>query len=237
MKTLIGFCGAPYSGKDESAYLLSEITGIPKYSFAYPIKKIIGDLFNFDSRHSQGELKEDVKLYTTERWRRNIVSLSRGYLCGFINHLEDYEIIDKFYKTVLLPHMASENEYKDRATLHCSPRQLYQKFGTEFGRSIKGNLWIDIAKTKYEEQNALIIPDLRFNNEAEWIKENKGMIVKMNREESKEVSIHSSETSLLKEHIDITVCNNGTLEDLKVSIQMVSDYYLQSPVVSTNDFL
>lgn len=105
-----------------------------------------------------------------------------------------------------------------------SPRQLFQILGTEFGRDMLGqDIWIkaiarDIEQNQHE---TVVITDLRFENEAEYIKSIGGVIWEVEREDLPEVRSHSSENGIPKEYVDFTIKNNGTLEELKAEVGKV----------------
>ena len=60
----------------------------------------------------------------------------------------------------------------------------------------------------------MFIPDTRFENEAESIKERNGIILRIDRESAKSEDTHASEAGLPGELIDIVVDNNGSIDDL-----------------------
>lgn len=62
MKKLIGVTGAARAGKDTIAAYLVEKYNFDRYSFASPIKTACNFIFGWDSRHSDGSLKEIVDL-------------------------------------------------------------------------------------------------------------------------------------------------------------------------------
>lgn len=62
-----------------------------------------------------------------------------------------------------------------------SPRQVYRLFGTDFGRRmIRDDIWLRQAYAKSRGCDVLIIDDLRFPNEAEWVRAN-GLFVHVSR--------------------------------------------------------
>lgn len=60
---------------------------------------------------------------------------------------------------------------------------LLQVLGTDVLRRLDPNIWIDILHAQIEEEapRVAIIPDIRFPNEAEWIKAHGGFVVKIAR--------------------------------------------------------
>lgn len=62
-----------------------------------------------------------------------------------------------------------------------SPRTAYQKFGTDFGRKmLRDDIWLKCAELATQNKN-IIITDLRFENEVEWVRRQGGLIVHVHR--------------------------------------------------------
>jgi hypothetical protein len=106
-----------------------------------------------------------------------------------------------------------------------SPRQLMQTLGTEWGRNIiHPNIWVLMAHRFHLEhpEAALIVPDIRFENEAKWIRNCKhGLVIHLEREQAPPVHPHSSEYGVTRAPQDLIVQNNGTLEDLQIAAREV----------------
>ena len=100
-----------------------------------------------------------------------------------------------------------------------SPRQAYQLFGTEFGRSLREDLWLRMAEVKYRKQGSLIITDIRFENEASFIRQNGGIIIHVSRKDCEKVNAHSSEAGIAWNARDMTIPNDGTIEDFKSKVK------------------
>ena len=98
-----------------------------------------------------------------------------------------------------------------------SPRKLYQRLGTEVGRGIDVNIWVKNAEM-FVRQNAgftVVITDVRFSNEAFWIHNRGGVVINIVREQNDiKENKHSSEDGLKPDDIDLTIYNNGTIEDM-----------------------
>jgi len=98
-----------------------------------------------------------------------------------------------------------------------SPRYLAQTLGTEWGRElVHPELWIKIADVKHQQHKSLIIPDVRFQNEAEWIRNNSGAILYITRPGQEIISEngHSSEAGFDKSLITNRIVNDGSIQDL-----------------------
>jgi len=109
-----------------------------------------------------------------------------------------------------------------------SPRQLMQTLGTEWGRDlVHPDLWLKLAQRHWENlteycidtfgeiPEGLVIPDVRFENEAKWIREN-GMLIHVVRPDNWEVASHISEAGIEfdPKKGDGHILNSGTLEEL-----------------------
>ncbi|MCY1290984.1 hypothetical protein D9M69_564580 [compost metagenome] len=102
-----------------------------------------------------------------------------------------------------------------------SPRQLMQTLGTEWGRDcVHPDLWVLLAAQAwrslgYTRANGMVISDVRFDNEADWIFRSGGHLIEIQRDVSG-VSEHRSEKGLSSifrlGHWVVT--NDGSIEDL-----------------------
>lgn len=117
-----------------------------------------------------------------------------------------------------------------------SPRQIAQLLGTEGGRELfRQDLWTKRAELAYlqhkeaieylqpqtfgklEGMAGMVITDVRFPNEAQWIKAMGGTVIHIERpgaDGKVGVSAHASEAGYPDELKDHILLNAGTLEDL-----------------------
>ena len=109
---------------------------------------------------------------------------------------------------------------KDAEGNYYTIRQLLQKFGTEVGRNISPNLWVDALMNDYIKakldgyEKDWIVTDVRFENEAEAIRKNGGILIRLNRNTGFNDQ-HSSETALDNyKNFDLVIDNNGTIDEL-----------------------
>lgn len=115
-------------------------------------------------------------------------------------------------------------------SLKRSPRYLMQTLGTEWGRElIHPNLWVYLAHQQLINNGpGMIISDIRFNNEADWVRARNGVIAHVHRTERQEVNPHASENGIIVESRDIVVFNNGTLEELQLTLRGLFDGEFQA---------
>ena len=109
--------------------------------------------------------------------------------------------------------------------------------GTEWGRSIKENIWVNNCLDRiYEAEkqgcylsgepfvNNFFITDVRYPNEAQALKENDFYLIKIDRKNrpEEERASHTSENALNDyKDWDFVIDNNGSLEDLYEQLQRV----------------
>lgn len=109
-----------------------------------------------------------------------------------------------------------------------SPRRMAQTLGTQWGRNnISYDFWIAIMQQELSLAggiNFITIPDVRYDNEAEWIRESGGTVIVLSRETAPEVYPHSSELPILPNQDDWKIENNGTLDELYISIRTAHNY-------------
>lgn len=64
-------------------------------------------------------------------------------------------------------------------------RELLQKMGHEWGRTLNPNMWIHAIQRRIEldeaDINRIVIDDVRYDNEVEWIKKHGGIILGVDR--------------------------------------------------------
>ena len=104
-----------------------------------------------------------------------------------------------------------------------SPRELYQLLGTDIARNIDVNVWVkgaNIFSRNHPDQN-IVITDVRFSNEAFWIREQGGIVVYLQSDTRgiDEHSGHSSENGLQGSDVDIIIQNDGTINALHEKLE------------------
>lgn len=193
---LIGLSGVAQSGKSSVAHILKSKYGFKEYSFA---EGVYESLYRLDPVI----LIQDTVTgaYTYPRLR------------GLVDELGWFEA--KKFPMV---------------------RELLQKMGTECGREIHGeNVWVDRTIRKiYDEigvehgwdgtlvhiSGDVVIPDVRFDNEAREIQEHNGYVIEVDRGLGP-VNYHKSEAGVSPEYLSGTIDNRGTLADLENNVEMM----------------
>lgn len=109
-----------------------------------------------------------------------------------------------------------------------SYREMLQKLGTDFARNmIHEDFWVQMLDTKIKGIPSAIqlvfITDVRFDNEAEWIRYNGGAVIEIIREghtllERTEAE-HSSEDGISQLLVDYRMLNDSGVEDLGFKLE------------------
>ena len=122
---------------------------------------------------------------------------------------------DDSLKEVVIPHW------------NMTPRQMFQLEGTEAGRNVFGyDIWLKRFLLTYnllKDTDDIVVPDVRFDNEAELISSLGGIIIEVRRGHaglSGSAGAHISESglSLPADHV---IDNNGTLEELHAKFEAI----------------
>ncbi len=116
----------------------------------------------------------------------------------------------------------NEREWKERLLpgFNVSPRHLAQTLGTEWGRNLIGpDFWIKILARRLVYP--CVISDVRFPNEAKFIRENEGLLIKIHRtsEDRKTEEVHPHASEQLDFEAGVLFENSGTIQDLYDSFE------------------
>lgn len=229
MAKLIGIAGNKHNGKDTAACMLNYIiqkgtkaryedwytlygrNGVmcdPQcvVHFADYPKYILSNIFNID----------------VDRFFNNQYKDILWYCFDTKTFIDDATVSKEKYFTILPIHLADKPlcaYYNNNDGKVCIKlRTLMQYFSTDVMRANLGpNVWVNftmgIANFRIKDYGHCIIPDVRFNNEAQAITcRLNGVIIKINREHK--TDNHPSENIDLKGINYIEVDNNGTLLNL-----------------------
>ena len=118
----------------------------------------------------------------------------------------------------------------DIPQLGASYRKLAQLLGTEWGRSIDPDFWVRIAAAKVKlcahyNDAGVVISDVRFPNEAAWIRSQGGVIWRVIRPGTAPVRAHDSEDLIATLQHDYVIDNRCTIDDLEVAVKAALTYH------------
>ena len=186
-----------------------------------------------------GEIIKQLQPY--ERWEikkfagklKEVASIILGIPTAMFEHQE--------FKKKTLPQMWSNHG------MPMTVRDFLQKLGTDGLREgLHPNTWVNALMTDYKEQvvNIMndegyqledrypnwVITDCRFPNEATAIKNQGGVIIRINRPGINAVNAHPSETSLDHWHFDYIIDNNEGIIELKHQVRdILKQVYEDTP--------
>lgn len=110
-----------------------------------------------------------------------------------------------------------------------SPRELLQLLGTEWGRGmVNADLWLLLAEQNlhslancFPGSRGIAISDVRFENEAAFIRQHGGVVIHILRPDAEAVRSHSSEAGIAISDNDLVIHNDGDLVDLLAHVDDV----------------
>lgn len=210
---VIGISGRMGAGKDTVADILSREFGFAKVALADPIKRVVREIYDFsiDSLWGPSELRNSPD----PRYPRDHEFIGEACAC------------------------CGSQEFNTPCFL--TPRWALQVTGTQMGRRLYENTWIDtglrvaesllrpnsvqrylapvglISRPQDPPVQGVAIPDIRFKNEMRALKARGLKIVRIRRAAAETKSTHQSETEQLSipdSEFDWVVNNNGNIDDL-----------------------
>lgn len=224
-KILIGLHGFARSGKDSLGGMLNKNAAsqgviLPTYALASPLKDMMCGLLRWDERHRDGDLKEKELEFDLD-------------LSGFVEQWERHQMSEEFNLRVdgdFFDDMLRVLEL-DKCNV-TSPRKVFQLFGTEFVRErIAKDAWLRLAARQLNkgDRNGLIVTDIRYDNEAEWIRDNGGYVIHVLRDgqERPVVRGHVSESGIDERLINYTTRECSDLNELYLESLAIEDMIMQ----------
>ncbi len=103
-----------------------------------------------------------------------------------------------------------------------TPRYVMQMFGTEFARKlIADDIWLKVMEYRIKDIElkgfgSVVISDVRFENEAEFVRSLGGTLWHIERDGNPHITegSHVSESGVAKHPDDVVIKNNGSLDEL-----------------------
>lgn len=212
----IGIAGLLGSGKDTFAVMLQE--ELSKLGHSFVIDRYAG-LLKEAARQVFGETFDDRDV------KEELVFVTPDLLDRMVDSCDYLQLVLNLRGDVGL-------HWWDLFDIHLggltwiSPRLFQQLVGTELGRSIDENIWVNYLKNK---SGNLIIPDVRFGNEGC----DYNILVKRHNPPTKPT--HPSEhyaynllndVELVSKDIDFAVFNTTTKDDLQVQAKACAEHII-----------
>ncbi|OAV62841.1 deoxynucleotide monophosphate kinase family protein [Enteractinococcus helveticum] len=243
MAQLIGLTGLKRSGKDATAYRLTSRHGYVRIAFAEPVKGILADLNPYVDPPSQShrgpQMYEEIgvleqRLVTTFR-NRAVMPMPSSKVAMAIRCLDPLMAGDQRLKDVLNAVDGDWDRLKEGSEdtseqVVAEIRRLQQMLGTEVARNmVSPTIWVDTAMqctAALGRANVpVVISDVRFDNEAQAIRDAAGVVVEIHRPNLLHHTVdgHASERGVESQLIDHTIVNDGALEDLHREVDQLID--------------
>ena len=96
-----------------------------------------------------------------------------------------------------------------------TPREMMKSMGHEYFRSEDPDHWVKNMGFRVRGLKRVIISDVRYHNEARFIRESGGVLVHVKRETGGVCDDHPSERATDEIVCDYSIINDGTLEELR----------------------
>lgn len=206
---LIGIAGMARSGKDETTKMILEhddYKNYNRYGLADPIKNCTNEIFGWGERQGYGDLKEKVVYKWFKLDEYELSEIVNSYIGEHLKYVykRPHALSKAFYHSVLKNNVVLK--IGNYMLLRISPRIVYQRFGTDFARKLvsKDSIWFDIAP-----KERIIISDVRFENEAQWVRDSGGVVIHIKREGLNDslVAKHDSENGIAVQKEDKQILN------------------------------
>lgn len=101
-------------------------------------------------------------------------------------------------------------------------RKALQTLGTEWRDTLDKNLWVKLLHNRTLGLRSVAIGDLRFEHEAEWVRNNGGKVVHIissfGEVQAVDNPTHSSEAGVSSHLIDMVLYNSGTIDEFRQKI-------------------
>lgn len=105
-------------------------------------------------------------------------------------------------------------------------RRFLQKLGESVRTNLHPDAWIAPLETLLLSERPTIVTDVRYYNEAEFIRSRGGLIVRITRPDTQPVNEHISETDLDTYSWDVVLHNDHTISDLQDRlVTLVSNWW------------
>ena len=235
---IIGILGNAGCGKDTvGEMILTRLRG-KALALAQPLKEFAGVVYGFNAEQLWGPSEKRNAFDPT--YDKTNPGIARNWSLA----MKQFENYAPYWLRRILPGnmdcdkvlaILREWFYTTQKTDQLSPRYILQTLGTEFGRSVYPDTWIDYGinqahKYLNDGLDVVVITDVRFLNEAKEIREQNGEIWHLVRFEDKGAAAqqagvqgHASEMEQLKpemkQYVTETIYNTRTLEALRVLVE------------------
>lgn len=152
--------------------------------------------------------------YTGFAFADPLRAMLRELLTG--SNIDDKYMDSREFKEAIIPELG------------VSYRQLAQTLGTEWGRALQPDFWLRLATSYLHGQmdaggRQFCISDVRFENEAQWVRNHDGVVWRIERPGTEPVRSHASEQGVDAIKADVVIFNVGTVGELYNQVMAALD--------------
>ena len=223
MPQIISFSGNLGSGKDTVGdnaieYLIAKGKTAKKFFFSEKLKQFAVEVLGLNPEHVYGT-QEDKNKVTHLKWE----DMPGVVIVEDNSYYKDFSEIRFALGSTPAKFIAHRGGYM-------SVREFLQFFGTEIGRKIYNNIWIDATFREIQKSDCdfAIVTDARFHNELNYLLNYGTILVKLTRKPINIGLSHSSETELdsYTRYTEVLDNRNMSLEEQKTHvIQLIEKYF------------
>ena len=227
-----------FSGKTTAATYLVNEYNYTRLAFAEPVKRLSADILSLVEerigRRPVTLVIRDASADKLERLTKELGAYHENAPSDVFVHTDDVEVLKQNARIWTLDDVEASKG-------HPSVRKLLQLVGTELGRQLVGyeDVWVDKLIAASEFLDNVVVDDCRFPNEAEALRKNGFVLVRVTRPEKdriaavkerypdnfEEILSHPSETSLDDFEADITMWAR-TLDELHEQTQSSQNWHI-----------
>lgn len=199
MTLIVAISGKKQAGKNTVAEYVKHLqpNRVRLYSYADKLKQFCIECLGLSHRQCYGS-DEDKNTLTHLLWENMPGVISDPTLDVYYS-IKEYEQIKKNGKIDFYPGLKSLGSI---LVAHepgmMTAREVMQFFGTEIGRRMYNNIWVDatIRQIKMDQIPIAIITDCRFPNEVHTVLDSQGIVIRLTRDIFDGIDVHDSELVL-----------------------------------------
>lgn len=229
MQHIISFSGNLGSGKDTiGAQVIDHLRFVhgkktASFSFAKPLKEFCINVLGLNREHVYGSQKDKQQL-THLRWE----DMPGIMVCD--TEAVNFQTYNSFVSKLDGLGFIGTANLMCHARGPMTVRDVLQFFGTEVGRRVYDNIWIDALHRELENSDCefAIITDGRFHNELDSLYNKNALLIKLLRQPIKEGLAHESEKQIETYTRWSAIIDNREMneeEQRKIAIAIIENYF------------
>ncbi|PWG61732.1 hypothetical protein [Sediminicurvatus halobius] len=203
---LIGLAGAAGAGKDTVASILTAVHGWRAFSFSDALYQEVAEAFGVSAESLKERTLKEIP------WPRLSVDRCR----------------DHGFRRRMLAGVADSDLCELILTQPNSPREILQRWGTDYRREQDPDYWVRQAEATWWQHHQSDAPPVgmantstRFDNELAWIRAMGGHVVRVDRPGVEPESDYISERPVPDNAVDYVIDNSGGIDELRGEVMQM----------------